>query len=228
MTPEHPEDLLPGYALTALDQSERVEVERHLNVCVGCQAATQENRAYVAQLAFGVPLRQPPAELKESLMQRIAAEAAASPVDATTGQIRRLPRWLMATTILPWVGVAGLVAALLAALQNQPASALTVASLSGPHGAYGQLAMAPNGSSAVLMLTRLPALPKGHTYICWLERNGVMERAGSFSLLPHSDDAEMVLHPPHPMNSYSLLSITMEADTRLDHPTGTLLATGHL
>lgn len=77
---EHVFDLLPAYALGCLDQEDFVKVSRHLADCAVCQNELATYYAAADQLAMAAPLRTPPLELKQKILQRVAApqpEAAA-------------------------------------------------------------------------------------------------------------------------------------------------------
>ena len=72
----HHEDdlnLLPGYALGALDDADRRRVAAHLDACPVCQKELAELAETVALLAFATPRTQPDPRVKGLLMARIAA-----------------------------------------------------------------------------------------------------------------------------------------------------------
>lgn len=53
-------ELLPGYALGCLDETEQISVSEHLVICVACWAEARAYQAIVAQLALTVPEADPP------------------------------------------------------------------------------------------------------------------------------------------------------------------------
>lgn len=224
-------DLLPGYALGALDDPEVGVIERHLRLCMPCQIAARADRAVVEQLGFAAPLHQPPPEMKACLMSRVAREprtyTALFPARPRI-RLRGIPRWLVAAAVLPWLAVMALSAHLFMSLQNTPAHALKVMNVVGSRGETGHLAMITGETTAFLMLTHMPALRAGRWFTCWLERNGKMEYVNNFGLLPHSDEASFVLHAPRPLESYSRLAITIEVSAHPIHPTGAILASGKM
>jgi hypothetical protein len=71
-------DLLPLYALDALDETDRVRVEDHLLGCAACRAQLVSERETVAEMAFAVSRRVPPQGMRE----RILAAAQATPSQA--------------------------------------------------------------------------------------------------------------------------------------------------
>lgn len=66
-------DLLPGYALDALDDEDRRRVAAHIESCPACRLELAELRETIGLLAFATPRAQPPAHVKEAIFARIAA-----------------------------------------------------------------------------------------------------------------------------------------------------------
>lgn len=64
-------ELLPGYALGCLDETEQISVSEHLAICPACRAKVRAYQAIVDQLALTVPEAAPPPNLKQRLMNRI-------------------------------------------------------------------------------------------------------------------------------------------------------------
>ena len=67
----HVEELLPGYALNALDAAEAAGVEEHLDSCVSCTAALRDQVESVTLLSQAAVLSAPPDRLKSRLLARI-------------------------------------------------------------------------------------------------------------------------------------------------------------
>lgn len=229
-------DLLPGYVLGALDADEHEQVSRHLGACPHCQIAAERDRVVVEQVAFAAPRRRPGPHVKARLMERIAQEhprAGAAPLPSVRGEgrwarVRRLPPWLMVAAIVPWLVVLGLVIAFMAAPRNTPRVHMIAVPLRGPGGETGRLAMMPGMTTAYLMLTHMPVPRRGERFVCWLKRGGTMDYVSSFGLMPHSDDAAVMLHAPRPLDGYSAIAVSLETRPRPAHPSGTLLAHGAL
>lgn len=228
-------DLLPGYAFDALSDAETARVKEHLRACMPCQLSAESDRAVVENLAYAGPRQRPSPRVKELLMERIAQEAAGLPSRAPAGwstgglrsRLRAAPGWLVAAAVVPWFVVLGLGATFMMSQQRPPAQQLSVKSLRGPHGEFGRLVMVPGASSAVLDVMRMPALPAGRRYACWLERNGRMEHIANFTLMAHSHAASVMLRAPHPMSSYAALDVSMETSPHPAWPSKVLLASGH-
>ena len=65
--------LLPAAAAGALDPLEQVGVTEHLSHCTACRATFAEYESLLLQLAYAVPLVEPPAHLHIHLMRAIRA-----------------------------------------------------------------------------------------------------------------------------------------------------------
>ena len=232
MNDEHSyvDELLPGYVLDALDGAEQDMVRRHLDLCPECRQMAASDRAAAEYLAFAPPPRYPPAHLKAQLIGHIVLErGGATAHEAISGRpARRLPGWLLAVALVPWVLVAGLGAEMMMSHSGATAPGMTVARLDGKNGASGRMAMTKDGASALLSVMRLPALPAHMMYVCWLERHGVMEPVTAFHAMSGAHDAVVMLRATHPLGEYSAVDISMETTARPPHPTGTVLATGRL
>ena len=85
-TDGHVGDLAAGYALGALEANERAWVEHHMRVCPACARLVATQRRTVALLAYAVPPAVPEADLKPTLLARIA-QAARAAADTPTPTI---------------------------------------------------------------------------------------------------------------------------------------------
>ena len=68
-------DLLPGYALGALEVLEQEEVLEHLESCSVCYQVAQELVEVAGVLASGIAKAEPPAELKRRIVDSVAEES---------------------------------------------------------------------------------------------------------------------------------------------------------
>ncbi len=92
------EELLPAYALGALEPGERQDVEEHLGGCPQCSRSARAHLETAAMLAQSVPEAEPPASVWQQIQERIGEEP---PVPAESGtateaaeqqEVRRLSR----------------------------------------------------------------------------------------------------------------------------------------
>lgn len=74
----HPEELLAGYALDALDDGEARQVEAHLRDCARCRRTARELLEAATLLGESVERRAPPPALESRLMAALSQAAAPS------------------------------------------------------------------------------------------------------------------------------------------------------
>lgn len=250
----HVDLLLPGYVLGALDADEEREVKTHLRRCPRCWREADRDRAVAAQIGFAAPRHKPPPHVKHRLMARVVREGMRSPdghrgaVDtlgaapglwqgapasrppASASVQSRPARWLVAAAALPWL-VAAVLGVLLALSLHRQAPSIVVAQVGGVGGAraaYGWLTMAPDGTTARLVLTHMPPLAPDERYVCWLENGTRIDRACVFRPSPGRDVLNVPVSAPQPMSGYARLTVTVEKGQPSPRRTGTLLAYGSL
>jgi anti-sigma factor RsiW len=161
---EHVIDYLPAFALDCLDEDEARMVKEHLRNCALCQVELRSYQAVAERLPLAVPAVDPPARVKQALMERIGSRILAEPVseqpswqDRIMNLIRRLsPAWsllslfliliLAASNLVLWRQVRQLSASQMQALQTvnltgteaaPGATGLLVISIDGSHGTLG-------------------------------------------------------------------------------------------
>ena len=76
MTHDELRDLSGGYALGALSEAEHRAFEAHLKTCAECAAEVREFAAVAAGLPYAVPQVDPPAALRDRVLQAVAADGA--------------------------------------------------------------------------------------------------------------------------------------------------------
>lgn len=103
-------ELVALYALDALPDTEREDVERHLEVCPECTGELAAFRAAAAELAYAAPARRAPEALRDrvlSAIDREAQSAAAAPVTVAPRPQGTNPWWLAAAAVLAAILVGG-------------------------------------------------------------------------------------------------------------------------
>jgi hypothetical protein len=84
----HVEDLIPGYALGALDAAETAAVDTHVRACPACQRELAEAQGVAGMLPFIVPLSTPPVAARAALFARVShAQKAAAASALPTSRI---------------------------------------------------------------------------------------------------------------------------------------------
>lgn len=180
-------DLIPAYALDALDPDERAEVEVLLATDAEAQALLAEYQEMTDLLALAAPARTAPAHLTADLRRRLAAERPVAPVAAVAPHPRMRPRWLVTGLAAAAVLVIGLLAVLLRpAPVNAPAQTLfaqistqadvrriplSPGTLSQP--ITGEMVASADGTLAVIRVESLPQITADQTFQLWLvDANG--------------------------------------------------------
>ena len=191
-------ELIPAFALNALEADERAQVEQHLRDCDACAAIAAEYAAVAEMLARTAPSLAPPARLK----RRVLAATAGEPKPAF-----HFGDWLAGVLRTPAFSAATLVVAMIAIvqvflLQNQVAQQATALTqqrevmiamaytdsqpihLSGTDAApraEGRLHRYED--TAVAFVQQMPALASNQVYQFWLiDAGGDRTSGGTFTV----------------------------------------------
>jgi anti-sigma-K factor RskA len=178
-------ELIPAYALGALDPEERAAVEALLKTDAEAQTLLAEYQGVTESLAFTVPARRAPAHLQADLKARLAAQRTApmaesipTPPPASprpTLQKRSLPLWAPVMVAIA-AALAVIVGALLFFQPQEPSPEQvfeTIAALPDAlrypvqTGAAGEVVVAPDGRAAV-RLTDIPAIDSDQVLQLWV------------------------------------------------------------
>ncbi|WP_027343568.1 anti-sigma factor [Hamadaea tsunoensis] len=197
-------ELTAAYALDAVDDTERREMEAHLATCTDCVTEIAEMRETLGLWAAAeVEPVEPPAYLRQAVLARIAETSQSAEVFRTPLPRRRYAyagAAAAAVVVLALVGVligqqvrlrdqrtrADDIAAVLAA----PDAQLHTAPATG--GGQVNVVVSPSLSRAVVTLRDLPSAP-GKSYQMWLVRDG---EAGSAGVLEgtSADGVQLIDH----------------------------------
>jgi anti-sigma-K factor RskA len=228
-------ELLPAYALEALDPDEARTLETHLKTCHDCQASLEEYRAVSEGLLFAMPPKAPPPRVRARLIASLSAKAPAAPA-------RRVwPIWRL-------VGGLALAALLilnittmtqLQALQRQQAtlakqlqtSQTALALVAYPEGqsfsvtgkqAAGTLILNSELQRGALFAWGLDMLDEAHTYQVWLiQPDGHRVSGGLFRPEPGQPFVAVVIPSDRPFSDFTGLGVTIEPAGGSLAPTGT-------
>ena len=232
---EQVDELIAAYSLGAVDDAEAALVRRHLPDCPECQDTLLRMTEVVAVLPLSLEEVEPPAELRERILARVAG-APASPGEAgamapTIGKLlvlRRVPSWA------PLAAAAVLLAAMFGwniSLQTRstgtPAPTTQQASLvDTSHSAVGNVTYMKDQQLAFVNFRSLTAPAAGTTYELWvIPRGGKPQASGVF--LPNPDgSAVLVLN--RSINHGDVVAVTEEAPGGVDQPTGAPVITAHI
>lgn len=249
MSDQHVHDLLDLYALGALEPAETLQVERHLETCDECRVALEEQRWVVEQLAWAVEQREPSSALRLKVRRRIESlERADQVVAEQPVQIKRswldrlfgrglsplhglaLAGLLMILALAGWNfrlqrNLAELSWQMSAQRQEQTAllaagaQVITMEAQPAAPEARGNLVINPQGKSAYLVASGLPALPSGKAYQLWLSNGDTRVSAAVFRV-DEQGSASFFVYAPDPMSSYISCGITIEPASGSPEPTG--------
>jgi anti-sigma-K factor RskA len=171
---EHRElqDLIPAHALDALESSDALLLEEHVDTCEECRRALDEMRETTALLAFATDPVEPPAALRAAILDAVAVPAPAR----TRSRVRlAFLRGSFAGALA--VAAVALIAVVAVHSGSSGRPAADVRVLNGTAGAIVR-----DGSSSKLVLANLRAPGAGKTYEAWLiGADGKPVPAGTFA-----------------------------------------------
>jgi anti-sigma-K factor RskA len=236
MTAKNREELLnliPAYALEALDDHERAEVEAWLQHDAEAQAILADYRAAANALVALAPYRPAPAHLQDDLRRRLAVESnqpfAANPI--TPGTARRSPQrfrraWLMAAALLVMI-LFGLV--IMRFSTDDTSSTLSAKELyvqlqtqSGARqydlvpgevdqAVWGNLLISANGTQGVLCMWKLPRIANDQTFQMWLiDTSGARTSGGLFRAAMSEDALYVQVRFERPPTTYQSVGVSLE------------------
>ncbi len=169
--------LVGAYALGAVDDVERQVFERHLAQCADCQAELPGLLAAVARLG-GAQVASPPADLRVSVMERVARTPQLAPLTAPT-QLRPRSRWsrvlAVAAVLALLVGIGGVAVEQQRLVHERSRADRIAAVASDPHKRTRTWPVVGGGTAeitdvrgaALVSLRGLPAAPDDRTYQLW-------------------------------------------------------------
>jgi len=237
MTSPEAHTLLGAYALDAVDEPDRAEIEAHLAVCSGCAAELVELRAVAGVLGGAVP-RTPPASLRGSVLREVAATRQLPPLltDRRGGPRRPTPLAIVASAAAVVAFVAlGVVTGVTVDQHRQLADARAQASaLSAvtsavaaqaamPMTGGGTLAVVPAGGQVFVDASDLPRLPNGQVYQLWAASARGVRSAGIVG-----GNAGRVARLLAVSKETTSIKVTVEPAGGSKQPTGEILASARL
>jgi anti-sigma-K factor RskA len=231
---DHIVELLPAYALGALDAGEIEQVESHLSTCAACQAELREFEAITDDLSLLVPMVEPPPSTKQRLMARInKPQAETKPLpepsywqrmvavfqqnkEIAFSQLALLALVLIltASTILLWQEVAELSSG------SEPGrlQAIRLNSTGVIPGADGYLTVSGDGLSGAIVLDQVPQLGEDQQYQLWLVKDGERTSAALLSVDELGYGGGRV-RAPESLFNYSAAEVTIETVEGSPQPT---------
>jgi len=234
----HVLESLPAYVLGCLDEAEDQLVSQHLAGCHLCRTELGSFQAVTDQLALAVPEAEPPAELKQRLMERVQGLQPVRPQPvrgrfSLAGMQRFLPLGGLASLLVILVLIVATVSLwqrvnqleVLTAPQGMRAIALHSSDLTPD--ASGFVVISADGQNGVLIVDQMPTLDTESTYQLWLTRNGQSISGALFSV-DETGYRGVRIVAPESLLLYSSIRITIEPVGGSPSPTGEQILGGSL
>ncbi len=233
------EELVAGYALSALSDEERRGFEAHVDSCPDCIKLLAEFKALAGVLPLTLDQEPPPARLKARILSQARQDVAESRAPARGGRFR-LPSLAflqgrspyVATAVVALLAVLGVSiwnadlrstnsdrAAEIARLERGVRVALAAGTEAAP-AATGEVIHLPDQELTVLRVRALPALTGGGLYQMWL-----IDEAGPVSagvLEVDGSSAETVAPVRGDPSRYLSLAVSLEP-FEVASPTGPIV-----
>lgn len=221
-------DLIPAYALGALDEDERAAFEALLGQDAEAQALLAEYEAVAQALPLTASFHAAPAHLGDDLRRRVAASRAATNAAAPQAAAKKsllYGRWLLAAAVLFVILGVSVVFALrqqaatqevcpetqslyqqIVSSQNSLRVPLNVAEEF--DGVWGDLFADPDLNAAILHVKDLPTLDETQTYQLWLAGAGPTVSGGLFN--GAGTDTCIVVPLEAPLAQYTGFGVSLE------------------
>jgi anti-sigma factor RsiW len=170
-----------AYVLGALEEHEAAALREHMESCVECRSEVKRLHAVTEVLGLGVPALAAPPELRRRVLDVVASEAAlfAAAEPTVPRPVRRRGSFIASPGFTGLLGAALALGIALGALVLAPGGSVTKvisAGVAGPsrwHATRAPVALlSETGMRGELMVSHLPAAPRGRIYEIWIERGG--------------------------------------------------------
>ena len=234
MNRTHVDDLIPAYALGALEPDERLSVEAHLDECAYCARLARGHMEAAAALAMAVPPMTPSPALRARIMSSLDARAERAPtLDARRSHFRIRVRWPAAAVAVAasfgLIVLGSLVAMVIdlrgdlrdmgSRLNEQRAFTYTVAlpgtetmmleSADQASKARGMLMASKDHTWALLVSERMAPVHESMGYQVWLVKGGERTSGGVFTV-DEGGYGQLFIKFPVPMDELTRIGVTLE------------------
>jgi anti-sigma-K factor RskA len=233
-------DLIPAYALDALDPEEKLQVEVLLHTDAEAQKLLAEYQDITSNLILATPARRAPAHLERDLRKRLVAsrpaQTAPTPISTPAEPpVTILPSRRRTNIWLPLVAAAAVIAIVFGAvtlLNRNPAERLynqivampdhLTMPIPSPDGTTpdGEMVATADGKQAVLRLTRLPELNSDSTFQLWLiDANGA-HSGGLFPFTGSTSTYYVIVPLTKGVFDYNAFGVSVEPEGGSPSPDG--------
>jgi anti-sigma-K factor RskA len=228
-------ELIPAYALDALDVDERAAVEALLAVDAEARQRLEDYRQVAGMIALGAASRPAPDHLTADLRARLAADRQA-PAAAARASVRHRLNWrlLLAAAAVTALIITGLLALMLPEravdgrtlyeqlVTDSRSRSLVLAAHFTPE-IDGELRIAADNGAAVIRVRRLPELPSEQAFQLWLIDAGGSRSGGIYRFDNPAVWNYIVLPLDKPLNEYTRFGVSIEpaaGSPLIDRPSG--------
>jgi anti-sigma-K factor RskA len=228
------EELLGAYALGALDDEERRDLEVHLAGCSRCLLALQEYQSVVNLLPLAVPEIAPPANLKSKIMAQITTGPLAStpaPITPIPIQQQTKPRrnWRSSLALVAVVVLCFLLGGMGAwnfTLQQQLPVVYAMQGTGDAAGATGEVRYYPQQHVVMVVMQNLPALKDNQVYQGWFMQGQQPKSLGLFNV--QNNTATLTYQGDIQGIDMAAISREQGPQASKDAPKGPVIASGAL
>lgn len=234
-------NLIPAYAIGALDEDKRAEFEAWLHHDQEAQSLLADYLAVADHLVVLAPLRAAPGHLQADLRQRLAASRGRDAAAAPKVLLKSRISWILTAAALLTVVIAGTLfvqldsvddsdptpdaAHLYAQLVARPdASQYEIVPGDVDDAVSGSLIVSPDGKQAVLRVSYLPPIDNDQTFQMWLvDDTGARASGGLFQANTSQDTLYIQVPFDRPVTAYQGVGVSLEpagGSPYADQPTG--------
>jgi anti-sigma-K factor RskA len=234
-------DLIPAYALGALDEDECTEFESWLVDDPEAQAILADYHAVAGHLLTLVPLRAAPDHLQADLRQRLAASPRAGVATRPGMLSQRWMVWVVAAAALLVVAILGVLFVQINSVNEAsptPGAAELYTQLVAQAGSSqygivagevddevsGNLIISSDGKQAVLCIWYLPSIAHDETFQMWLiDASGARTSGGLFQADPAQEAVYIRVPFDQSVTAYKGVGVSLEpagGSPYADQPTG--------
>lgn len=237
ITEDEVQDLIPAFALGALEPEESAQVQAHLPTCASCRMALAEYQRINEALALSPVQLEPPGSLKAKAL-KVSMPRVAAPLPKQAGVATTAARSRFSLLTASAIALA-LVSLLLLAwgfrefsrqLAEQRDLVAVMAYADGPavtvHGnasaplAVGKLYLDPDSNVAALITVNMPTLANGQNYqVSLTEPDGTPANGGNFHV-DTNGNGWLLIRAPKRLDAYQSVSISPVNENSTGAPVG--------
>jgi hypothetical protein len=205
ITEDEIQDLIPAFALGALEPEESAQVQAHLPTCANCRMALAEYQRINDALALSPVQLEPPGSLKAKALK------VSMPLLLLAWGFREFSRQLDEQRDL------------VAVMAYADGPAVTVHGNASAPLAVGKLYLDPDSNIAALITVNMPSLANGQVYqVSFTEPDGTLASGGNFHV-DTNGNGWLLVRAPKRLDAYQSVSISPVNENITGAPVGPAL-----